>query len=113
MDFRDLDALHAAHDLAVEIHDVSQSFPADNQFTLGEAICAASLEIPACLADGCGRGDGNALTEAIENATGATARLEYFVLLAGQLGLIDEETLGDLTELMTDLKTELSKAAAK
>ncbi len=112
MDFRDLDALHAAHDLAVEIHDVSQSFPADNQFTLGEAICGASLEIPASLADGCGRGNPDALAKAIQRASGAAARLEYFILLAGQLGLIDEETLGDLTELITDLKTELSKAGA-
>ena len=39
MDFRDLDALHAAHDLLIEIHDISQSFPADDQFTLGDAIC--------------------------------------------------------------------------
>ena len=113
MDFRDLNALHAAHDLVVEIHDVSQSFPADNQFSLGKAICSASLEVPACLAEGCGRGSEEALAEAIKNASGATARLEYFVLLAGQLGLIDEETLGDLTELVTDLKTELTKASAQ
>ena len=113
MDFRELGALHAAHDLAVEIYDVSQSFPEDNQFSLGKAICAASLEVPACLADGCGRGGNDALMKAIEKASGAAARLEYFVLLAGQLGLIDEETLGDLTELMLDLKSEFSKTDAK
>ncbi|MBE88249.1 MAG: hypothetical protein CMM76_02265 [Rhodospirillaceae bacterium] len=113
MDFRDLDALHAAHDLVVEIHDVSQSFPADNQFSLGKAICSASLQVPACLAEGCGRGGEEAIVEAIKNASGATARLEYFVLLAGQLGLIDEETLSDLTELITGLKTEFTKAGAK
>ena len=53
MDFRDLDALHTAHDLLIEIYDISQSFPADNQFTLGDSICATALEIPAILAEGC------------------------------------------------------------
>jgi four helix bundle protein len=111
MDFRDLDALHAAHDLVVEIHDVSQSFPSDDQFTLGAAICAAALELPALLADGCGRTDGNALAETIDKASGLTSRLEYLILLAGELGLVDEETLGELGEVLAVLKSELAKGA--
>ena len=111
MDFRDLDALHAAHDLAVEIHDVSQSFPADDPFTLGAAICAVALELPALLADGCGRTDEGALAEAIDKACGLTARLEYLILLAGELGLVDEETLGELAEVIGVLKSELAKGA--
>lgn len=111
MDFRDLDALHAAHDLAIEIHDVSQSFPADNQFTLGEAICTTALEIPASLAEGCGQGGDDNLQNAIIRANGLVQRLEYLILLAGQLGMIDEETLGELTELLDTLKAELDKGA--
>jgi four helix bundle protein len=108
MDFRDLNALHAAHDLAVEIHDVSQSFPADDQFPLGAALCGMALEIPACLAEGCGRTNEGALAKAIESASGHIARLEYLILLAAQVGAIDEETLGDLTELLDNLKAEIS-----
>ncbi|HAA90868.1 MAG TPA: hypothetical protein DCS82_12755 [Rhodospirillaceae bacterium] len=110
MDFRDLDALHAAHDLAIEIHDVSQSFPGDNQFTLGESICTTALEIPASLAEGCGRGSDEDMHNAIVQAKGLAQRLEYLILLAGQLGMIDEETLGDMTELLDALKSQLEKA---
>lgn len=109
MDFRDLNALHTAHDLTIEIYDISQAFPTDNQFTLGKSICATALEIPACLAEGCGQKDDNALNLAIYKASGLTYRLEYLILLAGQVGIIDEETLVDLTQLLETLKTTLSE----
>tara|TARA_Y100000589_G_scaffold93678_1_gene88557 strand:+ start:738 stop:1088 length:351 start_codon:yes stop_codon:yes gene_type:complete len=112
MDFRDLDALHTAHDLLIEIHDISQSFPADNQFTLGDAICATALEIPAILAEGCGQKNDCALKKSISKAVGLTSRLEYFILVAGQLGIVDEESLADLTHLIEALKTELNKSFA-
>lgn len=109
MDFRDLDALHAAHDLLIEIHDISQSFPADDQFTLGDAICSTALEIPATLAEGCGQNNDCALKRSISRAMALTCRIEYFILVAGQLGIVDEESLADLTRLIEALQMELNK----
>lgn len=111
MDFRDLDALHTAHDLLIEIYDISQSFPADNQFPLGDTICATALEIPAILAEGCGQKNDCALKKSISKAMGLTCRLEYFILVAGQLGIVDEENLADLTDLIEALKIELNKSS--
>ena len=112
MDFRDLDALHTAHDLLIEIYDISQSFPADNQFTLGDTICATALEIPAILAEGCGQQNDSALRKSISKASGLTYRLEYLILVAGQLGIVDEDNLADLTHLVEALKLELKKSSA-
>ena len=43
---------------------------------------------------------------------GLTCRLEYFILVAGQLGIVDEENLADLTDLIEALKIELNKSSA-
>jgi four helix bundle protein len=112
-DFRDLDVLHAAHDLVVEFHDISQSFPNDDSFGVTSAITRASLAIPRSIANGCGRGSDAALGKAMERAAGFTSELEYLVLLAGEIGLIDEETLEEIALTLDDFKKRLSEELAE
>jgi len=107
MDFRDLDALHAAHDLVVEIYDISQSFPNDDAFGVSAAVARTALAIPRAIAKGCGHGEPDALAEALRTASARTSELEYLVLLANETGLIDEETLGDIAARIEELKNRL------
>ena len=67
MDFRDLDALHAAHDLVVEIHDISQSFGEGDDFGVTKAITRSALAIPRAIANGCGHGETDALADAVRS----------------------------------------------
>ena len=108
-DFRDLGALHAAHDLVVEIHDISQSFPNDDSFGVTTAIARSALAIPRSIAHGCGQDGDENLSNALLNAAGYTSELEYLVLLAGELGLIDEETLEELAVSLGGFKKQLEE----
>lgn len=92
--FRDLGVLHAAHDLVVEIHDFSQAFPDDDGFGATRAITRSVLAIPRSIAHGCGRDGAQNLSDALENA-------------AGDLGLIDEETLEELAVSLNAFKKQL------
>ena len=107
MDFRDLDALHAAHDLVVEIHDISQSFAGDDSFGVPRAIARTALAIPRLIANGCGHGETDTLADAVRTASARTSELEYLILLANELGLIDEETLGEVVARIEDVKNRL------
>lgn len=107
MDFRDLDALHAAHDLVVEIHDISQSFPEPDSFGVSRAIARTALAIPRAIANGCGHGETDALVKAVHVAAARTSELEYLILLANEIGLIDEETLGDVVTRIEEVKSRL------
>lgn len=111
-DFRDLGALHAAHDLVVEIHDISQSFPNDDSFGVTTAISRSALAIPRSIAHGCGQDGDENLSNALINAAGYTSELEYLVLLAGELGLIDEETLEELAVSLGGFKKQLEEDLA-
>lgn len=109
MDFRDLDALHAAHDLVVEIYDVSQSFPDDDAFGVSRAVARTALAIPRAIANGCGQGEADALAAAVRTASARTSELEYLILLANETGLIDEETLADVVARIDELKGRLQE----
>ncbi|MDH3700552.1 MAG: four helix bundle protein [Alphaproteobacteria bacterium] len=111
-DFRDLGALHAAHDLVVEIHDISQSFPSDDSFGVTRAIARSALAIPRSIAHGCGQDGDVGLSNALENAAGYTCELEYLVLLAGELGLMDEETIEELASTLVGFKKQLEEDLA-
>jgi four helix bundle protein len=108
-DFRDLDVLHAAHDLVVEIHDISQSFPSDEPFGVTAAIARAALAIPRSIVNACGRGSDADLKQGLEQASGYASELEYLMLLASEIGLVDDETLEELGGPLTEFKTRLSE----
>ena len=108
-DFRDLDVLHAAHDLVVEIHDLSQSFPESESFGVTRAIAHAALNIPRSIVHACGRGSGDDLKQGLQQASGYASELEYLMLLASEIGVIDDETLEELVATLTDFKTKLSE----
>ena len=105
-DFRDLDALHAAHDLVVEIHDISQSVD-DDGFGVSNAIARTALVIPRSIANGCGHGETDTLAGAVRTASARTSELEYLILLANEIGLIDEGTLGEVVAGIEDVKRRL------
>jgi four helix bundle protein len=107
-DFRDLDVLHAAHDLVVEIHDISQSFPDSDPFGITQAIAAAALGIPRSIVQACGRGSDADLKQGLEQASGYTSELEYLMLLASEVGIVDDETIEELVGTLAEFKTKLA-----
>lgn len=108
-DFRDLDVLHAAHDLVVVVHDISQSFPEDEHFGVTAAITQAALSIPRSIVVGCGRGSDDALRTGLEHASGYASELEYLMLLASEVGIIDDETLEEVGGSLSEFKTRLAE----
>jgi four helix bundle protein len=108
-DFRDLDVLHASHDLVVLMHDISQSFPDNEPFGIVSAISATALAIPRSIVNGCGRGTDEELRQGLQQASGHASELEYLMLLASEVGIIDDETLEEFAITLTELKTRMSE----
>jgi len=112
-DFRDLDVLHASHDLVVLVHDISQSFPDKEPFGVATAITTAALAIPRSIVNGCGRDSNDALKEALDQASGYANELEYLMLLAGEVGVVDDETLEEFAIAMSEFKTRMTEELAE
>lgn len=108
-DFRELDVLHASHDLVVLIHDISQSFPDNEPFGVVNAISSAALSIPRSIVNGCGRGTDEELRQALVQASGYANELEYLMLLASEVGIVDDETLEEFSLTLSEFKTRMSE----
>jgi four helix bundle protein len=87
--YRELNVWRSSHVLAVAIDRETRSFPKDEAFALTSQMRKAGVSIPANIAEGCGR-DGDAeLRRFLTIALGSACELDYYVLLAGDLGYIN------------------------
>lgn len=104
-----MDVLHASHDLAVLVHDISQSFPDNEPFGLAAAIAESALAVPRSIVNGCGRESNDDLKRALDEASGFANELEYLMLLASEVGIVDEETLEEFAVTLAEFKTRMTE----
>jgi four helix bundle protein len=87
--FRGLQIWQRAHELTLELYRTTAAFPKDELYGLTSQIRRSASSIAANIAEGCGR-DGEAeLTRFRRIAAGSASELEYHLLLAFDLGIID------------------------
>ncbi len=115
-DYRELTVWQRSHALTLELYRVTKSFPKEESFGLVSQIRRAASSIPANIAEGCGR-DGDAeLKRFINIALGSACEVDYFVLLATELGYLDTaegtKLAGQILELRRMLGSFIQKLKA-
>jgi len=112
-DFRKLNVWEKAHSLVIEIYRVTNNFPKSETFGLTSQIRRASASIPANIAEGCGR-DGEAdFARFLQMALGSSSELEYHLLLAHDLNMLDETFYDNLKDRVIELKRMLTSLIQK
>lgn len=111
-DFRDLKVWEKSHRLTLVVYRVTGQFPREEMFGLTSQCRRAASSIPANIAEGCGRG-GNELARFCRIAFGSASELEYHLILAHDLELMDIETFDDLTKQVTEVKKMFSSFVDK
>jgi four helix bundle protein len=107
-DYRRLKVWRHAHELALAIHRVTASFPDDDGFGVGNDLRRAIVAVAGGLAFGCGFGTPVALARAVQVAMQSAAELEYSLILARDLELLDHSTHEELDGRTTELRRRLS-----
>jgi four helix bundle protein len=112
-DFRQLKVWEKAHRLTLEIYRITASFPRAETYGLTSQIRRASASICANLAEGCGR-DGDAeLARFCGIARGSASELEYHLLLARDLHLLEAPEHDNLAQETTEIKRMLTALMQK
>jgi four helix bundle protein len=112
-DFRKLSVWGKSHSLAVEIYQMSSSFPQNEIYGITSQIRRACVSIPANIAEGCGR-DGEAeFRRFLQIALGSASELEYHLLLAHDLKMLSEEKHKQLDNRVTEIKRMLTSLIQK
>jgi four helix bundle protein len=88
-DFRKLDVWRRNHRFVLLVYQISRQLPAEERFGLSSQIRRAASSIPANIAERCGRRGGVELRQYLHMSMGSASELEYFLLLARDLRMMD------------------------
>lgn len=112
-DFKKLLVWQKAHQLALLTYRLTADFPRDELFGLRNSLRKTSVDIPAYIAEGCGRLSGEEAGRAVVGAIALANRLEYYELMARDLQMITAKNHDILLEATVEVRKMLSGFAKR
>jgi four helix bundle protein len=112
-DFRKLKVWKKAHLLTRAVYTATTNFPKEETYGLTSQIRRASASVPANIAEGCGRNGEAELARFLHVAMGSASELEYHLLLAHDLNLMETRTYEQLNTDLIEVKRMLSSFIQK
>jgi len=88
-DFRKLKVWEKAHQLTLAVYKATSTFPKGELYGLTSQIRRSSASIPANIAEGCGRHGNKEFARFLDIASSSASELEYHLLLANDLELLE------------------------
>jgi four helix bundle protein len=101
------------HRLTLAVYKATARFPKDELYGLTSQMRRASASIPANVAEGCGRTGKAELGRFLQVAMGSASELEYHLLLARDLGMIDDSEYKSLEGQVVEVKRMLGAFIGK
>ena len=111
--FRELKVWVKGHRMTLAIYKATAKFPRDELYGLTSQIRRSCVSVPANIAEGCGRGSDADLARFLQIAAGSASELEYHILLANELGLIENRECEGLARDVTEIKRVLTSVIQK
>jgi four helix bundle protein len=111
--FRDLNVWKKAHALALLVYHSTTAFPRQEMFGLTSQIRRCSVSIPSNIAEGCGRRGNGEFHRFLDIAMGSASELEYQLLLAHELGLLETDNYKRLSGANLEVKRMLASLLRK
>ncbi|MBA4407777.1 four helix bundle protein [bacterium] len=96
--FEDLEIWKLSHSLTLEIYKLVKSFPADEKYILTQQLIRSLQSIPANIAEGMGRFSKKEFLQFLIITRGSTEETKYHLILAKDLGYIEETQFKNLKE---------------
>jgi len=112
-DFRNLKVWEKAHHLTLALYPVTASFPRDEAYGLASQIRRSASSIPSNIAEGCGREGDPEFARFCIIARASASELEYPLLLARDLKLIQPGHYEKLSAQTVEIKRMLTVLVQK
>jgi four helix bundle protein len=106
--FRNLLVWQKAHELALLTYQLTANFPREETFGLRNSLRKVSTDIPAYIAEGCGKLTDADFARTMGVALGLANRLEYYALLARDLMMMAVPQHADYEQLIIEVKKMIS-----
>ncbi len=112
-DYRHLEIWNRSHQITLALYKMTARFPREELFGLTSQIRRAAASIGANIAEGCGRrGDGE-FHRFLQMASGSASELDYHLLLAHDLHMLDAPTYRRIGAELSRLRRQLTALLLK
>jgi len=112
-DFRKLKVWEKSHRLTLAAYRATASFPKDELYGLTGQIRRSSSSIPANIAEGCCRSGDAEFSRFLQIAMGSASELEYHLILAHDLGYLNDSDYEELARAASEAKKMLASLIQK
>ena len=106
--FREYDIWKAAIRITKEVYQITASFPSSEKYGLISQLQRASVSISSNIAEGCSRYSEIDFARFLEISLGSTFEVESQMVLAVELGYINEEQLNEFVFGMAILQKQIN-----
>ncbi len=106
-DFKKVRVWQLARVFTVHIYQMTETFPRQERFRLSNQLCRATASIAANIAEGCSRSTTKDYTRFLEIAIGSANEVENHLILAADLGYIDEDVSKQLNDQINHIRASL------
>ncbi|MEM9644338.1 MAG: four helix bundle protein [Planctomycetota bacterium] len=106
--FRDLKVWEKSHHFALRVYRQSKSFPREENYGLTSQIRRAAVSVPSNLEEGCGHGGDGELGRYCGIAMGSACEVGYQLLLAKDLGNIDDTNYDQMNRDLNEIQRMLN-----
>ena len=103
--YRELEIWQRSHTLTVSLYRATKTFPRDELFAMTNQMRRACVSIPANIAEGCGREGDAELRRFLTISLGSACELDYYVLLAHELGYLEESVRAPLAAELLEIRS--------
>ena len=111
--FRALKVWEKSHRLVLAVYNATGTFPREETFGLTAQLRRCCASIPANIAEGCGRSGEAELGRFMLIAMGSASELDYYLLLARDLGYLGARDYQELSQATGEVKRMLSTLITK
>ena len=99
--------------MTLAIYKATRVFPKEELYGLTSQIRRSGASIPANIAEGCGRDGDRELSRFLQIAMGSASEVEYHLLLAYNLGFLEERDYEQLNSEVVEVKRMLAALIKK
>jgi four helix bundle protein len=112
-DFKDLRVWAKAHELTLNVYQKTRRFPKEEPYGLTSQMRRSAASVGANIAEGCGRRSDGEMRRFLQIARGSANELEYHLVLARDLHLLQAVEFADLEARVLEIQRMLASLAAK
>ena len=112
-DFHDLKVWGKTHQLVLAIYKISAGFPQREVYALTSQLRRAAISMASNIAEGCGRSTEAEFARFLQIAMGSASEVQYDLLLARDLGFLNNSESHQLENDVIEVKRMLTALIQK